>query len=102
VVHQDRGPIGLGTALAERFAWARLYAGRRTREVSGARRLLLALGSPLLAGLLPVRQARLALGRGRHRGMFLRALPYVLLMDLLWSIGEGVGYVTGRGTPTGS
>ena len=91
----DRGPLSLRYALAERFAWARLYAGRRAATVSGARRWLLALGTPLLGPLLAVRQAELAFGRGQHRGAFLRCLPLLLLMDFVWSLGELTGYLTG-------
>ena len=66
VVWQDRGRIGLRYALRERFAWARLYAGRRCSEVTPLTRWLLALGAPLLGGLLLQRQVRVALRRGRH------------------------------------
>ena len=36
----------------ERFAWARLYAGRRAEEVPPRTRWLLAVGAPLLGPLL--------------------------------------------------
>jgi len=99
VVYQDRGAARLGPALRERFAWARLYAGRRAREVPGPTRAMLVLGAPLLGGLLLLRQARLALVRGRHRGAFLRALPLLALFDAVWGLGELVGYATGWPTP---
>ncbi len=98
VVWQDRGKIGLGRALRERFAWARLYAGRRSQEVSGASRCGLVLGSPLLALVLPVRAGRTTFARGRHRRAFLKALPILLLMSSVWAIGEFTGYLTGRAT----
>ena len=98
VVGVDRGELRLGAALRERFAWARLYAGRRAHEVSLPLRALLAAGAPALALLLLARQARLALTRGSHVRPFLRALPLLALLDLVASAGELVGYATGRAT----
>ena len=98
VVGVDRGALTLGEVLRERFGWARLYAGRRAREVAPHVRALLCLGAPALAALLVLRQARLALTRGRYRGAFVRALPLLALLDLTASAGELVGYATGRAT----
>jgi hypothetical protein len=98
VVGVDRGALPLGEALRERIGWARLYAGRRAHEVAPLTRALLCAGAPALAVLLLARQARLALARGRHRAAFLRALPLLALLDLAASIGELLGYATGRPT----
>lgn len=98
VVRQDRGPIRLVPALRERFAWARLYAGRRVAGIPSSRRWLLAVGAPLLGPLLLLRQAREAWSRGANRVPFLRSLPLLALMGLMRSAGELVGYVTGRET----
>jgi GT2 family glycosyltransferase len=102
VVHQERGALRLAPVLRERFAWGRLYAGKRAHEVDAARRALLALGSPLLAPLLLARQVRTAWRRGRERGAFARALPWLALLLLVWSAGECVGYWTGRPTRGGA
>jgi hypothetical protein len=96
VVRQDRGRLRLGDALRERYAWARLYAGRRVAGVPPLRRVLLAVGAPLLVALLPARQALEAWRRGSHRREFLRSLPFLLLMALMRSAGEVAGYITGR------
>jgi len=98
VVGVDRGALSLGAALRERVGWARLYAGRRAREVSPTVRALLCAGAPALALVLLARQARLAFARGRHRGAFLRALPLLALIDLAASWGELLGYASGRAT----
>ena len=98
VVEVDRGEMGLLAALRERFAWSRLYAGRRAREVTPTRRALLVLGSPLISVLFLFRQARMAWSRGQHKGALLRCLPVLALMDAVWSVGEATGYLTGRGT----
>ena len=100
VVSLDRGQVTLGTALRERFAWARLFAGRRSREVPTWKRWLLAAGAPLLTVVFPLRQARRVLARGSHLGAFLGALPLLLLMALIWSAGELLGYATGLPTKT--
>ncbi len=94
----DRGAIGFGAALCERFAWARLYAGRRAREVAPRTRWLLAAGALAIAPLFLLRQTRLALARGRNLRGFARALPLLPLLDLVWAAGELVGYATGRAT----
>jgi hypothetical protein len=96
VVYQDRGRLSLSHALSERLAWARLYAGRRCQGLSTSKRFLLAVSSPLLGGLLLWRQARVAFTRGRHKRAFLRTLPLLMLVDLLWGVGELIGYTTGR------
>lgn len=101
VVSQDRGQLALGSALRERFAWARLYAGRRSLGLPTAARGVLCLGSPLLVLLLPLRQAREVLGRRGQRGPFLRALPLLVLMAAARAAGEALGYATGRATPSG-
>jgi len=98
VVGVDRGALSLGEALRERVGWARLYAGRRAREVAPLTRALLCAGAPALGLLLLARQARLAFTRGRHRAAFLRALPLLALLDLAASAGELVGYTSGRAT----
>ncbi len=98
IVRIDRGPIRAGYALREAFAWARLYAGRRTREIGIGRRLLLAVMSPLLVPLLLLRQSRIAVTRG-GLAPFLRCLPFLILVDIARAAGEWTGYVTGREAP---
>ncbi|MEZ4218120.1 MAG: glycosyltransferase [Myxococcota bacterium] len=98
VVVQERGRLRLAPCLRERFAWGRLYAGKRAHEVGPARRLALALLSPLLPPLLLFRQVRTAWQRGRHRAAFARALPWLAVLLVAWSAGEVAGLWTGRPT----
>ena len=77
-----------------RYAWGRLYAGKRTREISRGKHLALALLAPLLPGLLSWRQLRRALRR--REGHTLALLPCAALLSCAWSLGETVGYWTGR------
>lgn len=95
VVHIDRGSLTAGHALREAFAWARLFAGRRTFEAGMTKRTLLALTAPLLFPLLLLRQTRIAVSRGRVLP-FLGCLPFLVLVDAARAAGEWVGYVTGR------
>ncbi len=98
VVHQERGRLRARLVLRERFAWGRLYAGKRVREMGALRRAAMIVAAPLLPLVLLLRRSREALGRGAQRGAFLRALPWMALLLGAWSLGEWVGYTTGRPT----
>jgi hypothetical protein len=100
VVTQDRGRLDPGMCLRERFAWGRLYAGKRAHEVGPAKRAALALLSPLLPPLLLGRQFANAWTRGRNRTDFLRCLPWLVVLLFAWTAGEVVGLWTGRATST--
>ncbi len=98
VVWQQRGELTAGHALMERFVWARSFAGTRVRAVSLGRRAVFAA----LAFALPfVLTARLARGvRERElpravRRRFAAALPWIVVLEGAWALGEFVGYVTG-------
>lgn len=88
--------LRLGPALAERYAFGRLYGGLRVAAVSPARRLVLILLSPLLPVLLVARVVLGVLRKRRHIGACLAALPYITLFALVWGWGEFVGYLTAR------
>ena len=100
MVRHDRGELDTGRILLERFAWARLFAGRRTEFQSGSRRYLLAFLSPLLPPLLIWRSFRNIRRRGGTLRPFFRSLPLMSLLTLFWSCGEFIGYLTAR--PAGS
>ena len=63
----------------------------------GARRVLYALGTPLLVPVLYWRMARNVFSRGRARTEFLLASPLILLYMTVWAFGELVGYLFGGG-----
>ena len=98
VVVQERGTLRPGACLRERFAWGRLYAGKRAHEVGRAKRWQLALLAPLLPPLLLWRQTRTSAARGRNLAPFARALPWLAVLLVAWSAGETVGLWTGRPT----
>jgi hypothetical protein len=92
--------LQLGPALRERYAFGRLYGGLRARTVSPAKRLALALLSPLLPLVLAARVYAGVFGKGRNIGPALRALPFVALFAVVWGFGEFIGYLTGRDGPS--
>lgn len=96
VVRQMRSSLALTSVLRERYDWGRLFAYTRARESTPGRRLLLAALSPVLPVVLFARHARTTLVRHGRARRFLRASPNVLLLLVAWSLGELVGYVTGR------
>jgi hypothetical protein len=96
VVDQCRGPLKIGRLLAERFAWGRLFAYTRAREVGTGKRFMLAALAPFLPLLLLARHARLQLAKGVSFGRFLAASPLILLLLISWSWGELLGYLSGE------
>lgn len=95
VVEHDKD-FGLGEFLSQRYHYSRSYAGMRNSDL-GARRVLYALGTPLLVPLLYARMARNVFARGRARREFVLATPLVLLYVTIWALGEAVGYAVGGG-----
>lgn len=96
LVYQHRENLGLGQALRERYVWGRSFAGTRSQEVPTARRLFFLLLSPLLPMVLVIRKIRDILRKKRLLAAFAQALPLIVLLTFMWSIGEFVGYLTGR------
>ncbi|MBI4718934.1 MAG: hypothetical protein HY763_14100 [Planctomycetes bacterium] len=100
-VYQTRRGLRLGAALYERYVWGRSFAGTRVKEVSSARRAILAGLSFVLPLVLTWRILSRGLKKGRHTGKLLAALPLIFLLETVWSWGEFVGYVTARASRTG-
>lgn len=99
IVHQTRRTLRFLPALRERFVWGRSFAGTRALEVSNMRRTIFAAFSFLLPLLLTFRIAAQGIRKGRHLSRLIASLPIVFLLEIFWSIGEFVGYVTGRTSP---
>jgi Glycosyl transferase family 2 len=88
--------FGIGEFLAQRYHFARSYAGLRNPEL-GWKRFVYCLGSPLLVPLVSYRLARNVFARRRHRRELVLAAPLVLLYVGAWAWGEMVGYALGGG-----
>jgi hypothetical protein len=96
VVDEVRRRILVATLLRERYHWGRLFAYTRARESGPGRRLARAALTPLLPGVLYARLLKGRLERRGQLGRFLRVSPLILLLLGVWSVGEMVGYLTGR------
>ena len=96
IVTHDRGKLEFSKTLLERFAWARLFAGRRTEFLSKGRRYGLALLCPLLPPLLIWRSFRNIRRRRGTLKPFFRSFPLMCILTFFWSWGEFLGYVTGQ------
>ena len=89
--------FGFREFTSQRYHYSRSYAGMRNPDL-GRRRLLYALGAPLLAPLMTIRVARNVAARGgRHVGSMLRATPLILFYSTVWAGGEAIGYAFGGG-----
>jgi hypothetical protein len=99
VVYQHRENLKLSAAMRERYEWGRYYAGNRVKKLMLIRRLTYLILSPALPVLLAVRKIRDVLIKRRHIGVFISALPLMLLLTLFWSVGEFIGYLTASPIP---
>lgn len=102
VLYQHRQGLRLKAALKERFIWGRSYAATRAKLRGTPRRVLWAVLSPLLPGLILARMTLLAWKKRRTLVAFLKALPLTVALTMSWSWGELVGYATGRANAAGA
>jgi hypothetical protein len=98
VVTQERPPLGVAAAVAERFTWGRLFGNLRARTIGAPLHLLYALASLFIAPILWWRIWRARGGR-IATGRLLRATPWIAIMLASWCLGESVGTLTGRYNP---
>ena len=95
IVYQHRQNLRLTGALLERFVWGRSYAATRNAQLNRSKRIVCAALSPVLPLILLRRMAFTAWNRRRHFGKFIRSIHLIALLQISWSFGEGVGYLTG-------
>ena len=95
-VDQMRDDLTVRRLMGERLGWGRLFAYTRARETGIGKRVVLAALAPVLPLLLFARLFRHQLQKRRTLGKFLAASPLVALLLAGWSLGELVGYLTGR------
>ena len=79
------------------FHHARAFAGRRVERTAMPARLLFAMGAVVLPVILTGRIITRVIRRARHRGHLARALGWLLVFAMSWSIGELCGYAAGPG-----
>jgi hypothetical protein len=95
-VDQMRDELSIGRLVSERVGWGRLFAYTRAREIGAGKRMVLAAMSPLLPLVLFFRLARHQIAKKRTLGKFVAASPVILLLLATWSLGEMIGYLTGK------
>ncbi len=98
-VRQQR-TLRLGYALGERYRFGRLFASTRVAGASLGRRVFYATASGALPAILLLRVYRNVFGKRRFDTPFLRIIPQLVLLNLVWAWGEVVGYLTARAAPT--
>jgi glycosyltransferase involved in cell wall biosynthesis len=77
----------------QRFWHGRQFGGARAARISGARRLMMILLSPLIPLVYLSRITRRVFAKKRNVGFFLASLPILILFLLSWSLGELSGYL---------
>jgi hypothetical protein len=95
VVHRKRNAAGPAVRLA--FAQAREYASGRVVGTGVVRRIAFAAAAVLLPVVLVGRIVAATLRSRRHLARLLVAAPWLLVLLVGWSLGEGVGYLAGPG-----
>lgn len=88
--------FSVGLFLKQRFLYSRYYAGIRFDRSRIAQRAIAACASAILPPLLLWRMIGSARAKGLGRE-FVRALPGLTLMVIVWSAGESFGYLAGPG-----
>jgi hypothetical protein len=96
VVSQHRLGLTLGAALKERYVWGRSYAASRSKLATTGKRLFWGAFSPALPVLMLTRMTMMAWNKRRTWGAFVRAFPLTAMLIVTWSLGEFMGYITGR------
>ena len=100
VVRQQRS-LSWEYAVRERFNFGRLFASTRVAAVSPVKRLVYAAASGALPIIIVGRVVRNVAQKRRAVGQFFRSLPHIVALALAWSLGEFVGYITGKASPAG-
>ncbi|HEX9106976.1 MAG TPA: glycosyltransferase [Longimicrobiales bacterium] len=97
-VRQQRS-LELGYALGERYRFGRLFASTRVAGAGLGKRLFYSAASAVLPAILLARVYRNVFSKRRFDTPFLRIVPVLVLLNLVWAWGEVMGYLTGRAVP---
>jgi hypothetical protein len=95
VLYQNRRKLRFGEAIHERYIWGRSYAATRNSLLTFPKRMIYAMLSPALPLVLSLRIGRIAWNRRRYFTKYVAALPIIVLLQISWSLGEGIGYLRG-------
>jgi glycosyltransferase involved in cell wall biosynthesis len=93
IVMSHRRSFGFPDFVRQRFRHGQQFGAARAASMSGRRRLVYIIMSPLIPLIFLSRIARQVLTKRRRVGKFLLALPVLALFLLSWSAGELSGYL---------
>lgn len=82
---------------AQRYLYARSYAGARVGGAAAPLRAAYALAAAALPPVLFARIVLRVLGKRRHGAELVRSLPFIALFVIAWAAGEMVGALAGPG-----
>ena len=88
--------VALGDAIRERYAFGRLFGATRLASSSPSMRVVYKILSPVLPAVLLARMALAALKSPALLSRFIRGFVPLTLMVFAWTLGEWLGYLTGR------
>src|SRR5262249_17775077 len=92
-----RGPFNYGYYLGQRYWFSRAFAGRRSRDLSAAKKLAYVIASPLAPFLLLARMAKRVREKNWHVDKFVKARPLVIPALFVYVGGETMGCLAGPG-----
>jgi len=98
IVMTHKRSFSLPGFIGQRFRHGRQFGAARAAGMSGRRRLVYIILSPLIPLIFLSRIARQVLSKRSRIGKFLLSLPILTLFLLSWSVGELSGYLKGRPT----
>ena len=90
-------PIRLTEYLRTRYHHGRCFGGMRVKQASVGVRVVRALSTPLVPGLLLWRWTRGFWPKGQNRLRFVLTMPGQFVLFSAWSWGEALGYLRGSG-----
>jgi hypothetical protein len=88
--------FGFREFASQRYHYSRSHAGMRNAEL-GSKRVIYAVGSPLIVPLMYRRILNNVRARKGYRRELVLATPLILLYTAIWAGGEAIGYVFGGG-----
>ena len=99
IVVRERRAMTWRRALADRWAYGRLFGALGSAGLPAAGRLRRAALTLAVLPVLVARSGRHALRSRRYAARFAASLPALLLLDTAWALGELLGALTARGSP---
>jgi hypothetical protein len=95
VVYQNRD-ISFGRAMEVAYLRGRVFGSKRVSGASSVKKIFYIVSSALLPVLLLGRFTRNILFKRSQLAAIAKASPYIVLLSLIWSTGEFMGYISGR------